>query len=424
MTISPPAKVKNGCSEPVKVLTSGIDSLYLSVYLRWHDKSCFQYLENIKTLAKDIKCEFPAIFYTKGESDKACFNIKPHGANGFEWLLIGKEYSLNLGNRLTPIQRPSAFVQIHSETLWKEGPANAVQRILKILEDQGAKAVSVKVTRVDPCLDMLMPDKIWDVDLIDYRVTRSRYVGTHNSGKKLDGITIGRGDISARLYDKPAEISKKSKKYWMFNIWGIKENAIPKNYRIIRLEFQLRRTPLKELKIYSDADLFEKLGTLWSYCTQKWLKFRSRPGEHHTMRKTFEWWLIVQKGFKGSEDSNPLIREKAIKADIEQLFRQLYGYYTSFLAVKMEELGFDLSKKMDREYALLLFEREFILYGNKTKEDFNNDIFRKRMKYFRSRYTDKLEKSGGLNGKVSDNKRTQQADKDGAGNHQKSCLEK
>ena len=144
MTISPPAKVKNDRFYPVKVLTSGIDSLYLSVYLRWYDKSCFQYLENIKTLAKDIKCEFPAIFYTQSESDKACFNIKPHGANGFEWLLIGKEYSLSLGNRLRPIQRPSAVVQIHSETLWKEGPENSVRRILKILEDQGAKVVSVK----------------------------------------------------------------------------------------------------------------------------------------------------------------------------------------------------------------------------------------------------------------------------------------
>jgi hypothetical protein len=59
----------------------------------------------------------------------------------------------------------------------------------------------------------------------------------------------------ARLYDKVIEIETKSKKTWMYGIW--KMEGPPKNGRVIRVEFQLRREVLRQLAIDTVWQLFK-----------------------------------------------------------------------------------------------------------------------------------------------------------------------
>lgn len=382
-TISPPAKVKLDKTSGVQTIASNIDTLVLSIDVEWKNNKTFRYLESIKNIAKDNEKGPVVIFYAECESDKAMFNIRPHGTNGYEWLLLGGEFSLTIGNWLYPISRPSIMAYIHSETLWRNGPKGAVKRLLRILEGENARIVSVKVSRVDPCLDILMKQKLWALDLIDNRVTRAKYAAPHFNNFKLTGISIGKGNFSARLYDKPLEITQKSPdKIWMYDIWGL--NKVPEGYRIIRVEFQIRREALKELKIDTETDLFKKLGNLWKYCTEKWLKFQDGKGNHHTMRKTFDWWKIVQNGFEGVQWGNPLIRSKAIKVNIKQQLAQTYGHLTSLMAIKMEEMGIDHLTEINLDYMVSILRRELILYGNKNDMDISSDVFRKRVKYHRA----------------------------------------
>src|SRR5690606_16321245 len=144
----------------------------------------------------------------------------------------------------------------------------------------------------------------------------------HLRHEQLTGISVGRGQISARLYNKPLEIQTKSHKFWMFDVWGVQH--VPDDLRIIRVEVQLRREKLKALGINLLADLWAKEAGLWAYCTQRWLKLQT-GGPHHTQRRTVPWWSVVEAGYAGAQGAEPLVIEKAVRATRERLMKQILG---------------------------------------------------------------------------------------------------
>jgi len=151
-TISPPAKVKLDVSSEARILVSGIDSLYLSMQVSWSNDGLFEYLEYMKKCAVDEEEDIPIIFKNK-DNDEYGFSVKPHGTNGYEWLLIGKEYSLKIGNWLNPIQRPSIMAEVRSEVLWRMGLIDSVDHIVGMIENQNSMVDNIKLSRVDICLD-------------------------------------------------------------------------------------------------------------------------------------------------------------------------------------------------------------------------------------------------------------------------------
>ena len=160
-------------------------------------------------------------------------------------------------------------------------------------------------------MDMLIPDCEWDGELFRDKVSRARKVAYYTKSNILTGVHIGKDDLSCRLYDKVEEIETQSHKTWMYDVWGISE--VPETKRVIRVEFQLRREPLKNLGIDTIEDCLKILDSIWGYCTQKWLKFQTNPGKHHTQRKTLGWWQTVQNNFIGVSDPVPAIRAKAVR---------------------------------------------------------------------------------------------------------------
>lgn len=332
MTISPPAKVKLTFNDTSKTLGSGIDSCDVSAYISWENESCFDYLHQMKALAvaseSEVAIQFPGTdFYAM---------LKPYGRKGHQWIITNNDFELTLGDWLEPKSRPSAMIRIRSEALWRIGPKECVNLLREIFTKAGAKSLTIKPSRIDLCVDMTFPVSEWSVNLIPFRVTRSQYAAPHFCNALMTGISIGKGTIAARLYDKPLEIKQKSKKIWMYDIWGIEED-IPKNLKIIRTEGQFRREALKELGIDTIDDLFDHIEKLWGYFTQHWLKFADNPGNHHTMRKVLPWWEIIQNSFLGVQSPTPLIRCKAIHPLKRQLFAQTYGTLTSLLACSHEE---------------------------------------------------------------------------------------
>ncbi len=384
-TISPPAKVKLHNTKGTKILVSGIDSLYLAMNVSWLNAGLFEYLGYLKKFAIEEEKDIPVLFNNKG-SDEYGFLVKPHGTNGYEWLLIGKEYSLKIGNWLEPIQRPSIMAEIRSELLWRMGFRNAVNHLIELIESQNASVNDIKPSRVDICVDVLLSEDIWSIDLIEYRTTRAGYAAPHFFNRKLTGISVGKGAVSARLYDKPLEIKQKSKKTWMYDVWPIKD--VPDGMKIIRVEYQLRREALKQLSINTDRDLFSNLNNLWAYCTEKWLKFQDNPGKHHTQRKTFDWWKVIQSGFSGDFKAYPLIRHKALRLDSERLFNSALGFFLSHLAVEREIKDVDLEQPVNKDYISEAF-KEKLSDRIISEDDLNKNIFRKRAKYHRLKQSQK-----------------------------------
>jgi hypothetical protein len=379
MTISTPAKVKTLVGDqPVEVLAANIDTLDLAIDVKWPDSKFIENLDAWKKYAlekgRPVGCPIKL-----REDREVMFNIRPNGTGtGYAYILYNKDFTLRIGSWLSPISRPSIMAQVHSEALWREGPEAAVSAFMALLQIQGARIVKSCVSRVDLCVDVLLPESLWTIDLMPFRVTRARYLGIHQSDKKLTGVQIGRGKIGCRIYDKPLEISQKSKKTWMYPIWGIDE--VPDGHRVIRVEFQLRREAIKEIGIDSHQDLFENIRGVWAYCTEKWLKFRSRPGEHHTMRKTFAWWISVQEGFEHLPDGQPLVREESFRKNEEQYFAQIYGQMTALRALKMEERGLEIDDFTTPDDLVDTFRRSLLMSG-KDRDQISIDVFRKREKF-------------------------------------------
>jgi hypothetical protein len=382
MTISPPSKVKplNMNHSKVKILTSGIDRLILSSDVKWSDESLFEYLHELKVKAKANNKEAPGSLGID-ENSKWHFNMNPSGAKGWEWILKGHDFTLTIGDWLTPISRPSIMIDIGSETLWCMGPKDAVELILSLIAHIGGEIINVKPSRVDLCLDVLMPDDLWSEKLKDYRVTRARKFHPYYDNEILTGMMIGKGNVSARLYDKIFEITTKSYKFWMFNIWNLENH--PEEEKVIRIEFQLRREAIKDLGINSVNDLFGHPENVWAYCTQDWLKFQDNPGAHHTQRETFDWWIQIQNSFMGIQDAEPLIRNKAIRIDEEQIRKQTMGYLTSLAAIEMIERGIDMPVKINFREVILSIFNDVERIG-KDDDDFFDEVMRKFANYNRA----------------------------------------
>jgi hypothetical protein len=378
MTNSPPDNVN---IEDYKILTSGIDNLNLAIYVEWNNNIIFNYLDELKEKAKNSEHEEEGIFRTEDGSKEWKFNIKPHGVKGYSWILTSKDYTLKIGNWSDIRQRPSIMVEIRSETLLRMGVENAVIWILELIKGLGTNIINIKPSRFDPYVDMIIPAEMWSEKIMEYVVTRAREYDIHKKNFIFTGVTIGRGKLIARIYDKGLEVLTKSKKLYMFDVWGV--DQIPPDKKIIRVEFQLRREIIKSLLLEKIIDLFELENHVWVYLTD-WLKFQDRPGTHHTQRTTLDWWQKVQNGYKGCQGANPAIRAKAVRIDKARLSLQSLGTLNSIQAIVLEENGADENHQVELVDIIRTYLTEI---GNvvNNMDEINNRIKKKRAKYHRTR---------------------------------------
>jgi hypothetical protein len=308
------------------------------------------------------------------------FTMMPNGAKGFEWLLISNDFALKIGKWATSKTRPNIMAEIRSEMLWRLGAEEACSFISKLFLEMGFEASVIKPSRVDLCMDVLFPKSAWNKDLIDYAVTKAfeRAVYMQKAGQ-LKGMSIGKGEIMARLYDKELEIKQKSNKIWMYEIWGLVK--IPEDKIMLRIEFQMRREPLKDVGANTLADLFDMQPCIWAYCTKKWLKFEDNAGAHRDYRNIMMWWTVVQDGYEKAQGATPAIREHIVKADMERLTCQAFGILISITACNLELVN-DESEKIKLEQVLHTFIDWLVKIG-KTSEELNDKIQDRRTKFKR-----------------------------------------
>ncbi len=227
-------------------------------------------------------------------------------------------------------------IRIKSKTLWLFGVIEAVDRILALFGCAGAMVKEVKLSRVDMCVDLLLPKSLWTPDLIEHRVTHSRKLETHGPASDISGYTIGKGGpFSARLYDKPREIVEKSKKTWMYDIWKI--DSVPENCLVIRVEFQLRREAIKELGMNTVWSFVNYPRNAWAYCCREWLWFVVDKNVHPRHQKDMPFWLTVQNGFLRGQDERPMLRAKMVNVKRKQLAQQLMGQLTSLISIDTKQ---------------------------------------------------------------------------------------
>jgi len=258
---SPPAIVPECADGDVRALAWGFDTLYLAVDVAWDDDSFFAVLRELKSEAAETGREQVLSLRDADGCAAGLFEVKPYGVRGYEWLLTSADCNMRIGRWLSPGSRPSVMLELGAEVLWRVGAEAAMQYYLDVLASQGCRIVLAKASRVDLCVDVLLPRAVWSASLLGLCVCPARSRNAHFCNRAFSGVSLGRGVIVARIYDKALEIATRSRdKRWMYDVWGLER--VPADRVVVRVEFQVRREALKSLGLETIGDVFREHGRL------------------------------------------------------------------------------------------------------------------------------------------------------------------
>ena len=262
--------------------------------------------------------------------DGVPFELRLCTAYGYRYRLMNDDLVL----MIAPNPRASmgcVRAQYSSALLWREGWRSATERgerLVRAMLHARAFTRPHGVARLDLCADFQGWQPI--ASDLDRFVTRANYRAVHKIGDALSGFTFGKGDASARIYDKTLEIVQSGKE-WMRAIWvqGEYDCAAP----VWRLEFQLRRPMLREMDLGCLSAASEGLARLWNYLTAKWLRLVV-PGvcdrrELWDLDPVWDCLTGANFGAKGEA----LVRTRKRSLDRDRLERGLLGNLTSYAAL-------------------------------------------------------------------------------------------
>lgn len=274
-----PCNSNLGC--PTQILRSGIDSLYLSYAGDITEETALR----LKTLKDLARCKEPQDKkLAQYEAEGHIFETSDKGRSLFKYVLKDNWYRLDISG-LTATTAPLAYVQIASEPLLYVGHDEVTATLDKIIKTLGQATFPANVSRVDLCVDFTTTAPLETISDLNW-VTRAKNFSRYIDKRQFSGWSIGiGGDISARLYNKTLELEHSGKEY-MHTVWA--ECGWDGVSPVWRLEFQFRRTVLRQLGVRSYTDLINHLGGLWLYACQDWLKLTT-PSEKD---KTQSRWPV------------------------------------------------------------------------------------------------------------------------------------
>lgn len=281
-------------------VVNGLDFLKVSFWLDWDSNTFFRELESLK------------IHLQTGEEN----TIPYHGTGGFDWNLHRTgtsryNYRLTTGDltllfntRRSDGVVPNTRLEIGSLSCWSPGFFTIYERIYSWLKALGATFVRESVSEVHLAADFInIETKSLGIENEDKWISRVHKFNVHYHRRNLSGITLGKGDIMLRIYDKVLELQNSPHKQIVFaEIWGsVPYNKVP----VTRVEFQLRKTVLNEFenKVQTVKDLLFALHALWQYCTQSWSRFCQKSvNRNHNQSKAINsefWQSVVNVSWSG-----------------------------------------------------------------------------------------------------------------------------
>ena len=331
MALSVTRHASNPSIEEFQFQLCGIDSLYLGLYVIWGSdwKRRLQFMDKKKQQARkqgglliSLPSERNCIFRPNGKGENYRFHLQ------FE------VYNLFIGKAARAGSSPNVYLSIDAKTLWLNGIETALSWITEDLKTIGGGSIQfVQVSRLDLCADFWVPGGLSYEFLSSHKVTRN-----DKNQLILDNIDVGtyyvgdkKSPIQLRMYNKGVEVQQEGgKKLWFLELWQRKS---PED--IWRIEFQIRRSALRDFGINSLDDLKEKQAGLWVYLTSKWFSLRL-PDHDKAERKTIHpFWCAVQECFKQNAPDSEVKRVcgSAGAASPEWHLSHIDGCLSSFAAL-------------------------------------------------------------------------------------------
>ena len=308
-------------ADGVRELASGVDALYLSGHA-YLPKAFLARLEDARLFADQVSLPVPF------ELGSLTFGLAPHGWGKYRFCLDHESGRIGF---TSSTKLPAVRIQPRAELLHALGPAGTVRHFDELLRPEMDRLV-LSVARLD---------LFCDVEGMALRgedrrgfLCRGDDCTTYEAGHICTGFAFGSRRtqrISARIYDKTAEMAAKGTDWWEL-VWGDRHQA---GEQVWRIEFEIGRTALTELELYHPDAVLAAAPSLWRYCTGEWLTLRT-PG---TDSNSSRWplappWRIIQSATlaRGATELD-WIRCRKRASSFRRLMPGLVGYLVSFAAL-------------------------------------------------------------------------------------------
>lgn len=299
-------------------LASGVDALYLSGqgYLR---KGLLARLEEHRVWADQVSMAVPF------ELGPFTFGLAPHGWGKYRYCLDHESGRIGFtSSRRLPsvrIQPRAAFLQVH-------GPAGIVAHFDTLLRPL-VENLGFAVARLDLFCD-LENLKLCAGDRPGF-VCRGTSCTTYETDRVCTGFSFGSRrtqHISARIYDKTAEMEAKGTDWWGA-VWAERHLV---GTQVWRVEFEIGRAALNELELVRPDDVLAAVPSLWRYCSTEWLTLRRPTSDSNRSRWPLdERWAAVQAAslVHGATELR-FIRAHQRAQSFRRLMPALVGYLVGF----------------------------------------------------------------------------------------------
>lgn len=367
-------------------LVSNLDKLILSMWIDWQGSKNFLFiLEEAKRKAQEDDIDSVPL-------DLAGFtwNCLRSGNKNFSFRIQSGDVTLLFNKRKPDTDSPNAALQVGSMSCWAPGYESERKDALRMLEMFGGAVIRECVSEVHLATDCIgLPIDSLPIKEEDHWVNRAHKFGTYHDRRKFEGVTIGKGDLMLRVYDKVRELKTKSthKQPLFADVWGL---ASYDEKPVTRVEFQLRRDILRQFQadgkptIDTFDDLKDHLATLWAYCTTTWCRLAEslvdRANNNQSKIETHPWWQLIQDA-PWDGDHTATRGKRYLQKDEEKLWQQGIGVFLTIAALngygpdELETLIAFLQGKMEAKIKRLARDKEEFSRRLREKQNHSSGPF-------------------------------------------------
>ncbi len=286
---TPPSQFNKGGSI-YSPLIFGLDTLVMGFYVKSFilTEPEWLYLAEQKENAK------ASVFSLGGslvEFQGKPFTLRPAGKAPYTYVLTSDDLTVKIALKPSHGRFPEVYIEFRSEFLWR-GYIDAY-RLVSGWVSTWAMVDREVVSRVDLTVDI----QGTPVFTLENKVSRGRLgetIHVFSTGEEITGYRFGKSPLCLRIYNKTEEI-KHSCKTWFYDLWL--DNGLDINMPVWRVEFQLTRDCLNELKLDTFTQLHDSLGSIWKYLSCEWFTLREIvPDDTNKTRwPLLPFWQTVQK---------------------------------------------------------------------------------------------------------------------------------
>lgn len=363
-------------------ISIGLDRLKYGLHVEWSSERILDILGAAK---RDAQEKRQVVVVDLGGNRDHTYNVHATGRSGGYAFRISKaDLSIFFSVSKKFMDTPNVWVDIGSSSCWSPGYTVVMDHVKDLITLFGGKVCKNGVSEVHLCADFIGCE-IAELGIQNFGqwITRATKLHAHHDRTKFsgisfdqahgklgisdskydevgiaveNGISVGLGDIALRIYDKVLEMKRDQAKQSVFaSVWGKEEYD---NQPVTRVEFQLRRPVLRQLRVNTLEDLFKKSGGVWEYCTFNWSRFCStvidKKNRHHDRAKLHPWWLAVQDLVTQWEVYEPVVRKKLLpQKDKHHLMDMAGGCLMNLAAIYRLDPSTDLQYFQNRMISIM-----------------------------------------------------------------------